>query len=161
VAAKNRGNLRQACLGLTHRRNNAAFIHRQLRKTAGHSILLKTKRFLYVLQLKIECAHINKENMSGNESQNEPQQQNSKPDSNSDLERGLRNSQESKLELVKPKAEDATKAYPLGLVMKGPPYRVLRCSWREKSSRNTVSREGCAPAFCLTSSLAPKQPLAN
>jgi predicted nucleic acid-binding protein len=27
-------------------------------------------------------------------------------------------------------------------------YRVLRCSWRERSSRNTVNREDRAPAFC-------------
>lgn len=65
--------------------------------------------------------HINKQDMSANESQNEPQQQNSKSDSNSDLEPGLRNSQGSRLELVKTKAEDATKAYPLGLVMKACP----------------------------------------
>ncbi|PSH55272.1 plasmid replication protein RepC [Phyllobacterium sophorae] len=65
--------------------------------------------------------HINKENMSANESQYEPQQQNSKPNSNSDLEPRLRNSQGSRPELIKTRAEDATKAYPLGLVMKACP----------------------------------------
>lgn len=65
--------------------------------------------------------HINAENPSANESQNEPQQQNSKPESQSDLEPGSRNSHGPKLEPVKPKAEDATKAYPLGLVMKACP----------------------------------------
>ncbi|CAN7683143.1 plasmid replication protein RepC [Phyllobacterium sp. LjRoot231] len=65
--------------------------------------------------------HINTENPSANESQNEPQQQNSKPDSNSDLEPRFGKNQGSKLELIKPKAEVATKAYPLGLVMKACP----------------------------------------
>jgi len=65
--------------------------------------------------------HVNTENLSANESQNEPQQQNSKPDSSSDLEPGSRNSQGPKLELVNTKAEDVTKAYPLGLVMKACP----------------------------------------
>ncbi|PSH61074.1 plasmid replication protein RepC [Phyllobacterium sophorae] len=65
--------------------------------------------------------HVNAENPSANESQNDPQQQNSKPDSKSDLEPGLRNSQGPKSALAKTKAEDATKAYPLGLVMKACP----------------------------------------
>ncbi|PSH63374.1 replication initiation protein RepC [Phyllobacterium brassicacearum] len=65
--------------------------------------------------------HVNAENPSVNESQNEPQQQNSNTDSTSDLEPGLRSSQGPKPELVKAKAEDATKAYPLGLVMKACP----------------------------------------
>ncbi len=65
--------------------------------------------------------HVNAENPSANESQNDRQQQNSKPDSKSDLEPGLRNSQGPKLEPVKTKAEDATKTYPLGLVMKACP----------------------------------------
>jgi replication initiation protein RepC len=65
--------------------------------------------------------HVNAENSSANESQNEPQQQNSKPDSHSDLEPRFRKNQGPKLELVKPKTEDATKAYPLGLVMKACP----------------------------------------
>ena len=65
--------------------------------------------------------HVNAENPSANESQNDPQQQNSKPDSKSDLEPGLRNSQGPKAALEKAKAEDATKAYPLGLVMKACP----------------------------------------
>jgi replication initiation protein RepC len=65
--------------------------------------------------------HVNAKNPSANESQNDPQQQNSKPDSPSDLESGLRASQGPKLALIKPKAEDTTKAYPLGLVMKACP----------------------------------------
>ena len=64
---------------------------------------------------------VNAENPSANESQNEPQQQNSNTDSPSDFEPRFRESQGPKLELVNPKAEDATKAYPLGLVMKACP----------------------------------------
>jgi hypothetical protein len=41
---------------LQHLRNNPALVNRQLRKIAGHSILLKTKRVLYMSHLKIECA---------------------------------------------------------------------------------------------------------
>jgi replication initiation protein RepC len=65
--------------------------------------------------------HVNAENLSANESQNDPQQQNSKPDSKSDLEPGLGNSQGTKAAREKAKAEDATKAYPLGLVLKACP----------------------------------------
>jgi replication initiation protein RepC len=65
--------------------------------------------------------HVNAENLSANESQNDLQQQNSKPDSPSDFEPRFGKNQGPKLELVKAKAEDATRAYPLGLVMKGCP----------------------------------------
>jgi replication initiation protein RepC len=80
--------------------------------------------------------HVNAENLSANESQNDPQQQISESSSKSDLEPGLRNSQGPKSELVKAKAEDATKAYPLGLVMKACPeiadYAVSGIStWRD------------------------------
>lgn len=55
------------------------------------------------------------------ESQNEPQQQNSNTESPSNFEPGSRNSQGPKLELVRAKTEDATKAYPLGVVMRAYP----------------------------------------
>jgi replication initiation protein RepC len=80
--------------------------------------------------------HVNAENLSANESQNDPQQQISESSSKFDLEPGLRNSQGPKSELVKAKAEDATKAYPLGLVMRSCPeiadYAVSGIStWRD------------------------------
>jgi len=65
--------------------------------------------------------HVNTENPSANESQNEPQQQNSKTESPIEFEPGSRKSQGSKPELIKAKAEDPTKTYPLGLVMKACP----------------------------------------
>ena len=65
--------------------------------------------------------HVNAENPSANESQNDPQQQITESSIKFDLEPGLRNSQGPKSALAKTKAEDATKAYPLGLVMKACP----------------------------------------
>ncbi|NTS33335.1 replication initiation protein RepC [Phyllobacterium sp. BT25] len=65
--------------------------------------------------------NINTKNTSGNESQSEPQQQNSNTDSPSDFEPGSRKSQGAKSEPIRQKAEDVTKTYPLGLVMKACP----------------------------------------
>ncbi|MHC1550225.1 plasmid replication protein RepC [Phyllobacterium sp. K27] len=82
--------------------------------------------------------HINTENMSGNESRNETQQQNSKPDSTSNLEPGFRKDQGAKPEPVQKGegVENVTNTYPLGLVMKACPeiadYAVSGIgSWRE------------------------------
>ncbi len=65
--------------------------------------------------------HVDAKNLSSNESQTEPQQQNSNTDSSSDLEPGLRNSQGPKSAPIKPRADNTTKTYPLGLVMKACP----------------------------------------
>lgn len=65
--------------------------------------------------------NINTRKTSGNESQTEPQQQNSNTDSQSDFEPGSRKSQGAKSEPIRQKAEDVTKTYPLGLVMKACP----------------------------------------
>ncbi|WP_027229653.1 plasmid replication protein RepC [Phyllobacterium sp. UNC302MFCol5.2] len=65
--------------------------------------------------------HVNEKNPSANESQTEPQQQNSNTDSSSDIEPGFRSSQGAKSRPNQPRAEDATKTYPLGLVMKACP----------------------------------------
>lgn len=65
--------------------------------------------------------HVNKTNTSANESQSEPQQQNSKPDSNSDLEPGLRKDQGPNQVHKSRMTADARKTYPLGLVLKACP----------------------------------------
>jgi replication initiation protein RepC len=59
--------------------------------------------------------------MSTNESENDSSSRIQIPTLNLFLEPGLRNSRGSKRELVKAKAEDTTKAYPLGLVTKARP----------------------------------------
>ncbi|WP_182511093.1 plasmid replication protein RepC [Phyllobacterium sp. P30BS-XVII] len=65
--------------------------------------------------------HVNDENMSGKESQTEPQQQNSNPETISDFEPGFRKDQGAKPEHNTRTARDATKTYPLGLVLKACP----------------------------------------
>ncbi|MBZ3695464.1 MULTISPECIES: plasmid replication protein RepC [Phyllobacterium] len=65
--------------------------------------------------------HVNAENMTANESHIDLQQQNSKPDSYSDFEPGLRKAQGAKPALKLPVREDARKTYPLGLVLKACP----------------------------------------
>ena len=66
-------------------------------------------------------SHVNHENLSGNESQNGRQQQNSNTNVRPELEPGTEDSQGAKLETRTPKVEDSTKTYPLGLVMKACP----------------------------------------
>ncbi|MGO4450456.1 plasmid replication protein RepC [Phyllobacterium sp. TAF24] len=65
--------------------------------------------------------HVKETNTSASESQIEPQQQNSKPDSNSDLEPGFRKDPGANPVLKSPSTADARKTYPLGLVLKACP----------------------------------------
>jgi replication initiation protein RepC len=82
--------------------------------------------------------HVNAENPSANESQNELQQQNSKPDSIFDFEPGFRKDRGPNPEPIREGegVENVAKTYPLGLVMKACPeiadYAVKGIgSWRE------------------------------
>jgi len=82
--------------------------------------------------------HINTEDMSGNESRFDTQQQNSKPDSTIDFEPGFRKDQGAKPEAIQQGqgGENVASTYPLGLVMKACPeiadYAVSGIgSWRE------------------------------
>ena len=82
--------------------------------------------------------HVNTENMSGNESRSDTQQQNSKPDSTVDFEPGFRKHQEPKPEPIREGEgiENVAQTYPLGLVIKACPeiadYAVNGIgSWRE------------------------------
>lgn len=65
--------------------------------------------------------HINVMNPSANESQNDPQQQNSNTDDPIEFEPSLENSPGAKFRLKTTKVEEAAKTYPLGLVMKACP----------------------------------------
>ncbi|MEP7457528.1 plasmid replication protein RepC [Phyllobacterium sp. SB3] len=82
--------------------------------------------------------HVNTENMSGNESRYETQQQNSKPNSIIEFEPGFRKDQGPKPEPTRKGEgdENGAKTYPFGLVMKACPeiadYAVSGIgSWRE------------------------------
>ncbi|SDO86958.1 replication initiation protein RepC [Phyllobacterium sp. YR620] len=64
---------------------------------------------------------LNEENMSCNESRDEPQQQNSKPDSITEFEPGSRNSQGAETAPQQETTEHVTQTYPVGFVLKACP----------------------------------------